>query len=145
MKIGEKMKLSNFKGNWSVSMLKKVVSDLKEGSDIEGAVLVGGNDTVITFDLPENGDYKAEIPEILALLEDQKLSPADEHRDCMFMQSILDYNGCRILAQKLKNNLTLLVMLQKQGYVGLAMLDIENSIRRIQEILGENDVREPNN
>ena len=139
------MKIPNFQENRSVSMLKKVVSDLKEGSDIMGAALIDEDHSMITFDLPENESYKSDIPEILALLKGTNPSSTKVHRNCMFMPSILDYNGCRILAQKLTNDLTLLVMLQKQGYMGLAMLEIENSIRRIQEILEVNDAREANN
>jgi hypothetical protein len=53
----------------------------------------------------------------------------------MFAQRIFEYNGFKVLAKKLRDKLTLLVLLRKRGYVSLAMLDIENSIRRIDEIM----------
>lgn len=115
--------------------LKKVVSDLRKGSDIEGAVIVDGREEIIACDLPEGTNYEAEIPEILAMLEEDGYAPG-EHQKGLFAQRIFDYNGYKVLAKKLKDKLTLLVLLKKRGYISLAMLDIENSIRRIYEILG---------
>jgi len=115
--------------------LKKVVSDLRKGSDIEGAVIVDGREEIMACDLPESTNYEAEIPEILALLEEEDGYSPSEHEEGMFSQSILEYNGYKVLAKKLKEKLTLLVLLKKRGYISLAMLDIENSIRRIYEIL----------
>ena len=115
--------------------LKNVVSELREGSDIEGAVLIGEKDTIIAYDLPHGRDYEGEISEILAMLKGFG-GLVQEHDNVMFAQQIFDFNGHKILAKKLKDQLTLLVLMQKRGYVSLAMLDIENSIRRIHEILG---------
>ena len=116
--------------------LEDVVSNLKKISDIEGALLVDDRNSVLASDFPENMNYEAEIPEILALLKESDIFARDEYDNTMFAHHILEYNGYKILAKKLKDKLTLLVMLQKRGYVSLAMLDIENSIRRIHELLG---------
>lgn len=124
--------------------LKDVVSDLRQGSDIEGAVIVYGREEIIACDLPESTNYEAEIPEILALLKEDGYS-SSEHDKGMFSQHILDYNGYKVLAKKLKEKLTLLVLLKKRGYISLAMLDIENSIRRIYEILGGKGTQKPFN
>jgi predicted regulator of Ras-like GTPase activity (Roadblock/LC7/MglB family) len=122
--------------------LKKVVSDLRKGSDIEGAVIVDEKEAIIACDLPESTNYEAEIPEILAIFEEDGYAPS-EHQKGMFAQSIFDYNGYKVLAKKLKKKLTLLVLLKKRGYISLAMLDIENSIRRIYEILGGSGIQKP--
>jgi hypothetical protein len=116
--------------------LNDIIAHLREVSDIEGAMLVEGSNSVLACDLPESTDYEKEIPEILALLEESDIPVREEHRDTMFAHQVLDYNGFKILAKKLKDKLTLLVMLQKRGYESLAMLDIENSIRKIYEIRG---------
>lgn len=118
----------------AASRLKDVISELREGSDIDGAVLIGEKDAIIAYDLPPNGNFEGDIPEILAILEELG-GLAQEHDNVMFAQRIFDFNGHKILAKKLKDQLTLLVLMQKRGYVSLAMLDIENSIRRIHEIL----------
>ncbi len=114
--------------------LRKVLSDLIEASDIEGAILVEGKDSIIAYDIPDRTNDDTEIHKILAMFEESDDSPPTRNDNFIFTQSIFDYNGCKILAKR-SGNLTLLVMVQKQGYVGLAMLEIENSIRKIREIL----------
>ena len=129
------MRFSPSEKNFPISMLKKVLSDLKEASDIEGVVLIEGKDAIIACDLSNNIDYKVEIPEILTMFKHLSDYDLSKRNNSMFAHCIFDYNGCKVIAKRLKN-LTLLVMLQKRGYIGLAMLDIENSIRKIHEILG---------
>lgn len=135
MRFPEDIRTSDFQENRPTSRLEEVISDLKEGRDIEGALLVDEEDAIIASALPENPKYEAEIPEILALLEERdRLSPIKNNKT-MFAQRIFEYNGFKVLAKKLRDKLTLLVLLRKRGYVSLAMLDIENSIRRINEIM----------
>lgn len=128
------MRWPDFQGNGSISGLEKVVSDLKEGSDIDGAVLVEGRDSIIACNLPDGRDSREVIPDILSMIDRWCASSIGNQHSSMFSQYVLDYNGNKIIAKRLKN-LTLLVMMQKQGYIGLAMLDIENSVRRINEII----------
>lgn len=128
--------LSKIEDDQAELTLKKVVSDLRKGSDIEGAVIVDGREEIIACDLPESANYEAEIHEILAILEEEDGYVPSENQKGMFAQLIFDYNGYKVLAKKIKEKLTLLVLLKKRGYISLAMLDIENSIRRIYEILG---------
>ena len=130
----EESRWPNTLENLPPSRLRKVLSDLIEASDIEGAILVEGKDSIIAYDLPDKTIDDTEIHKILAMLEESNDSPPIKNDNFIFTQSIFDYNGCKILAKR-SGNLILLVMLQKQGYVGLAMLEIENSIRRIREIL----------
>ena len=130
----EESRWPNTLENLPPSRLRKVLSDLIEASDIEGAILVEGKDSIIAYDLPDKRIDDTEIHKILAMLEESNDSPPIKNDNFIFTQSIFDYNGCKILAKR-SGNLILLVMLQKQGYVGLAMLEIENSIRRIREIL----------
>ena len=120
-----------------ISKLRRVLSDLKETNDIEGAALVGAEDKIITHDLPKRSNYESEIPQIMTLFKDLSDFALRTHFNHMFTHCIFEYNGCKVVAKKLKDNLTLLVMLQKHGYVGLAMLDIENSIRRIDDIISD--------
>jgi predicted regulator of Ras-like GTPase activity (Roadblock/LC7/MglB family) len=118
--------------------LKEVITKLKEGSDIEGAVLVDEKDDIIACALPDSTRYDSEIQEIMAQLEELGNPVISKTTEGFFTQRIFDYHGLKILAKKLKNKLTLLVILQKRGYVSLAMLDIENSTRKIHEILQGN-------
>ena len=135
MKFPEDMRQSDFQENLAISRLKQVISDLNKISDIKGAALVEGIDDVITCDLPSSTDYEKDISEILRLLEEGDGYTINRQREVMFAHRILDYNGYKVLVKKLGNRFTLLVMLQKRGYVSVAMLDIENSIRRIDDII----------
>ncbi len=122
-------------GTLTKSLIENVISDLRKANDIEGAALVEGDSFLIAYDLPGKSNYITEIPEIMTQVNDMSnLSPAKQMNQ-LFSHCIFDYNGSKVLAKKLKGNLTLLVLLQKRGYIGLAMLDIENSIRRIDEII----------
>jgi predicted regulator of Ras-like GTPase activity (Roadblock/LC7/MglB family) len=115
--------------------LKEVISELKDGVDIEGAVLVNESDEIIACAFSKSTNYESEMHEIMALFEELNDLTCDKSQDAFFAQRILDYNGFKILAKKLKDKLTLLVILKKRGYLSLAMLEIENSTRKIHEIL----------
>ncbi|UCE38256.1 MAG: hypothetical protein JSW00_03190 [Thermoplasmata archaeon] len=135
MKFPKDMRQSEFQENLAISRLKQVISDLNKISDIKGAALVEGMNDIIACDLPPSTNYKEDISEILKLLEDGDGYTINRQHEVMFAHRILDYNGYKVLVKKLGDRLTLLVMLQKRGYVSVAMLDIENSIRRIDEII----------
>jgi predicted regulator of Ras-like GTPase activity (Roadblock/LC7/MglB family) len=117
------------------SRLKKVISELKEGADIEGAALVDYEDSVIAYDLPNDKNFKDEIQGILEFINKTYDPQTNLENDSIFAHKVFEYNGFKVLAKKLKDKLTLLVMLRKRGYVSLAMLDVENSIRMIDDIL----------
>jgi predicted transcriptional regulator len=108
---------------------------LKEGADIEGAALVDYEDSIIAYDLPNDKNYKDEIHGILEFIKSTFDSQQDLKNEYIFAHRVFEYNGFKVLAKKLKDKLTLLVMLRKRGYVSLAMLDVENSIRMIDSIL----------
>jgi predicted regulator of Ras-like GTPase activity (Roadblock/LC7/MglB family) len=123
-----------------ISMLKEVLLDLKYKNDIKGAALVEGEDTILACDFPENLNPKTELMEIMDLLNDLKKIAKCESSNDLFMQYILDYGDHLIMARDLMKNLTLLVMMQRQGYLSLATLDLENSSRKITELLENNKI-----
>ena len=119
------------------SKLREVISEIKEGGDIEGAVLINENDDIIVSAFSKGSDYELKTAEIMALLDILKDPKLGTSKDAFFTQRIFDYNGFKVLVKKIRNRLTLLVFLKKRGYISLAMLDIENSTRKIHEILWE--------
>jgi predicted regulator of Ras-like GTPase activity (Roadblock/LC7/MglB family) len=135
MKYKEDMIVSDMHENISIILLKKIISDLRDETDIEGVCIVDQNDEIIASDLPETSHYESDITEIMQLINEGDGYSAYEQSKVLFSQRILDYNGCKILAKKIRDKLTLLVMIHKRGYISLAMLDIENSIRKIDEVM----------
>jgi predicted regulator of Ras-like GTPase activity (Roadblock/LC7/MglB family) len=114
--------------------LKKVVSELRDGEDVEGAFLVGERHRVIACELKDNNsDY--DIRKILNLINNTSSTSKLPMNDSIFTCTDFDYNGSRILGKKLDDKLTLFVMLKKRSYVSLAMLNFENTIRKIDNIL----------
>ncbi len=125
--------------------LREVISDMKEGGDIEGAVLVNENNDIIVSAFSKGADFKMENHEIMSLIDALKDPNLGKSQDVFFTQRIFDYRGLKVLAKRIKDKLTLLVILKKPGYISLAMLDMENSTRRINEILfGYSFQRTPN-
>jgi predicted regulator of Ras-like GTPase activity (Roadblock/LC7/MglB family) len=115
--------------------LREVISEMKEGGDIEGAVLINENNDIIVSAFSKGADLTLENHEIMSLIEALKDPELGKTQDVFFTQRIFDYKGLKILAKRIKDKLTLLVILKKPGYISLAMLDIENSTRKIHEIL----------
>jgi hypothetical protein len=121
MKFPEDIRYSKTAEEDKTSRLKKVISDLKEGADIEGAALVDFEDSIIAYDLPNDENYKDEIHGILEFIELTFDSRQDLKNESIFTHKVFEYNGFKVLAKKIKDRLTLLVMLRKRGYVSLAL------------------------
>jgi predicted regulator of Ras-like GTPase activity (Roadblock/LC7/MglB family) len=135
MKLKDDIRVPEMQEHISISLLKKIISDLSNESDIEGACIVDQDDAIIASDLPDSSGYEADISQIMQLINEGEGYSVNEQSKVLFSQRILDYNGCKILAKKIRDKLTLLVMIHKRGYISLAMLDIENSIRKIDETM----------
>ena len=131
-------KLSNISAAGSrtaSNMLNNVISDLKSKSDIEGAVLINGGGQVIAPSLPQGGISHLGFSELLPRLLELSFKIPHRAQNIMFPHLISEHNGHRILARSVKEDLFLLVLLHESCYMGPAMLDMENSILKIQEIL----------
>ena len=116
-------------------MLKDVISEIKEGGDVEGAALINEKNEIIISTFSKETEYDKCIPEILALMKALKSPDLCSSSDTFFTQRIFDQNGFKILAKNIMDGYILLVFLKKRGYISLAMLDIENSTIRINQIL----------
>ncbi len=135
MNIEEDVMVSGMQEDMSISLLKKIISDLKNEYDIKGACIVDQNDAIIASDLPDSYGYEADISKIMHLLDNEDDCTVSPQSQVMFAHRLLDYNGFKILVKKLGDKLTLLVIIHTMGYLSLAMLDIENSVMKIDEIL----------
>jgi hypothetical protein len=133
--IPKEYRNGKFNENIPHSRLREVISEIKEGGDIEGAILIDERDDFIVSAFSKGTNYESKTPEILAMLDALKDSNLGKSPDTFFTQRIFDYNGFKVLAKRIKDRITLLVFLKKPGYISLAMLDVENSTRKIHEIL----------
>jgi predicted regulator of Ras-like GTPase activity (Roadblock/LC7/MglB family) len=117
-------------------MLNNVISDLKAKSDIQGAVLINGGGHIIARSLPNTSISHLKLSELLPKLMELSLDNTNKTQHFMFPHLVSEHKGRKIIARYVNEDLFLLVLLQKSCYMGPAMLDLENSILRIQEILG---------
>jgi hypothetical protein len=116
-------------------MLRSIISDLTRNAEIEGAVLLDEEETVIISDLPNGESYIQNIQNLISGFEDWESSSSNGFYNLMFKQFSSEFNGYKIISKRIKNGMTLMVMMGKKGYTSLAMLDIENSTRKIEEII----------
>ena len=127
--------------NLPTPRLKKVLSDLKSAIDIDEVLLIGEKEGILVYAPTENENFEAEIPKIFAHLRGWGANTPSKPGNNMFAHHILDYNGSKIVAVKCVNDLMLVIILQKQGYIGPAMLELENSVREIGRILNHKRLR----
>ena len=133
MKSNEHIRWGKYLENKPASLLQKVVCDLKDGDDIKGAALIYKNRTLLAHDMPNDMNLEVDIPSILYSVENK--NPKYNPNTILMGHNIIDHKGFKILVKNLDNDFTILVLMQKHGYISLAMLDIENSIRWIEEII----------
>lgn len=120
--------------------LKGILSNLRNISDVQGAILIDGKNSILAYDMQNGMNPLEYLHGITRILDEERRLTIKKKTKRLFIQHIFDYNGCKVLAKKIKE-LTLLVMLEKRGYISLAMLDIENSVREIENILKSNPIR----
>lgn len=117
--------------------IKFVLSDLSKRRDVVGAVLVRGDMGIVACDLPVYDHETPDILDVLAMMENWGAYPRRVPKNSLFPQLVKDDNGFKIYAKKMSNDLTLFVMMQSSGYIGIAAPDIERTIKRIKKALYE--------
>lgn len=117
------------------SRLGNVMTDLKDRSDIGGAVLINREGRVLAGAMSHETISNSGLSELLPELTDISCDHAPSGQGFMFPTIITEHRGHRILARSVREDLYLLVLLHDSCYMGLTMLDMENSIMRIRDIL----------
>ena len=114
--------------------LKEIMSKFGSISDVSGAGIVKIDGSVISW----CADGIVPTPYIDFMLN--FISHLQQKNRChykhgMFTQSIINYNGHKILMSWVRADMMLLLLLDKKAYLGLAMLDMEGALREIDQIL----------
>ena len=104
-------------------------------SDIYGAVLMTRKGSVIAGDMTPEGTPNSGLSDLLPRLMEISSHHSTPDQRVMFPHTVKEHNGHRILARSVIEDLILLVLIPDSCYMGLTMLDMENSILRIREIL----------
>ena len=117
--------------------IKFMLSDLSKRRDVLGAVLVRGDMGIVACDLPVYDNETPDILDELAMMENWGAYPRRVPKNSLFPQLVRDGNGFKIFAKQMSGDLTLFVMMRNSGYIGLATLDIEKTIKKIKKTLDE--------
>ncbi len=115
----------------------EIMSKLVLISDVDGAAILRKDGSVISW-CTSNGvkpiQYINFIHDYMSGAYQKKIH---NNTHGMFNESIIDYNGHKLLMSRIKKDLILMLMLKKSAYLGLTMLDVEGCLREIDKNMDE--------
>jgi hypothetical protein len=85
--------------------------------------------------MAQEGTPNSGLSDLLPRLMEISRHHSSSVQRVMFPHIVTEHKGHRILARSVIEDLFLLVLIPDTCYMGLTMLDMENSILRIREIL----------
>lgn len=107
-------------------------------TDVNGAAIIRTNGSVLSWrseDIRNNSKPKEYIDFIKNYMSATYQKDTLYHKDGLFGESIIDYNGSKLLTSRIKDDIMLLLVLDKKAYLGLTMLDIEGCIQDLDSAL----------
>lgn len=113
------------------------MSKLVSISDVDGAAIMRADGSVISWRMNDGEkptQYIDFVHDYMSVAYQNKIKYGTYG---MFTESIMEYNGHKILISKIKADLILLLVLKKDAYIGLTMLDVESCLREIDKDLDE--------
>jgi predicted regulator of Ras-like GTPase activity (Roadblock/LC7/MglB family) len=109
--------------------------------DVNGAAIMRTNGSVISWrskDNGNNGKPKEYIDYIKNYMVKSYQNDIPFQNEGMFTESIIDYNGSKLLTSRIRKDIMLLLVLDKNTYLGLTMLDVEGCLQNIDSALERN-------
>jgi len=113
--------------------LKEIMSKLVSITDVSGAAIVKADGSIISW-YTDNGIEPTQYIDFISTAYQKNIN---SYKDGMLTESILDYNGHKILMSKISADIMLMLVLDKRAYLGLTMLDMEGCLREIDKTLDE--------
>jgi len=117
--------------------LAEAMSKILSISDVTGAAIIKSDGTVIFWHTKNGEESVEELGFIREFVAQNHRNNLNYLKTGMFTESILDYNGHKILVGRIRSDLILLLELEKRAYIGLTMLLMEGCIREIDKSLDE--------
>ncbi|MEE9152437.1 MAG: hypothetical protein V3U20_11495, partial [Thermoplasmata archaeon] len=115
--------------------LNEITVELASISDVSGAGILKADGSVVAWHTNDGLKPSPYIDFMRDFLTRDHQKNAQNYKHGMFKQSILDYNGHKILLSRIRPDIMLLLLLDKRAYLGLTMLDMEGCIREIDKVL----------
>jgi hypothetical protein len=104
-------------------------------SDVNGIALARTDGSGVFCYEDEDRKQSLFIDDFLNLISNDPYVHIKNYKSGMFIQSIIDVNGCKILLTRLRSDMLVMCILDKNAYIGLAMLVLEGFLREIDRLL----------
>lgn len=127
---------------WSISvpeqerkMLNEIMREFALISDVNGIAIAKMDGSGIFCYEYEDRKLSQFIDNIFKLISNDPHVDIKNYKHGMFIQSIIEVNGRKILLTRLRSDMLVMCILDKNAYLGLAMLVLEGFLREIDNIL----------
>ncbi len=120
--------------------LEGVISKIVSISDVSGAAIIRADGSVVSWRAKDGDESKQDIDSLLHSMSAAYKKKIHHYKDGMFTESIIDHNGHKILMSRIREDMMLMLVLDKRAYLGLTMLDMEGCIREIDKALDEHNL-----
>jgi predicted regulator of Ras-like GTPase activity (Roadblock/LC7/MglB family) len=139
------MKMSNYNDEtWSNSVseqerkiLNQIMREFALISDVNGVALAKTDGSDVFCCEYEDRKLEQFIHSFLKLISKDPYVDIKSYKHGMFIQSIIDMNGRKILLARLRSDWLVMCILDENAYLGLAMLVLEGLLREIDGLLNE--------
>ncbi len=127
---------------WSISvpeqerkMLNEIMREFTLISDVNGIAIAKTDGSGVLCYEHEDRRLSQFIDNVFELISNDPHVDIKNYKHGMFIQSIIDMNGRKILLARLRSDMLVMCILDKNAYVGLAMLVLEGFLREIDNLL----------
>lgn len=114
--------------------LERIVNDLNSLTDVKGVAIID-RDGAIIAGITDNGLNLVTYAQVVRRHIQKPSTRSMKYPKGIFLQSLVSYNGSIILFGRIIDNVLLMVLLEKKAYLGLAMLELENSAKKAFECM----------
>ena len=116
-------------------MLNEIMREFALISDVKGIAIAKVDGSGVLYYQHEDRKLSQFLESILELILNDPNRDIKDYKHGMFIQSLIDVNGRKILLTRLRSDIVVMCILDKNAYVGLAMLVLEGFIREIDEVI----------
>lgn len=116
-------------------MLSQLMDELVSISDISGAGIVKVDGSVVSWHTNNGLKPTSYIDFLMDFLARENQEDAQNYKHGMFRQSIMSFNGHKILMSRISPDMMLVLLMDKRAYLGLTMLNMEGCLREIDKVI----------
>jgi predicted regulator of Ras-like GTPase activity (Roadblock/LC7/MglB family) len=118
--------------------LEGILSKLVSIPDVSGAAILRGDGSVVSWRTKNGEKPTQDIDFINGPISAAYKKNIHYWKSGLFTESILEYNGHKILLSRIREDVMVLLLVDKKAYLGLTMLDLEGCLREVDKTLDEN-------